>query len=169
MVWYYKQKRFYKFLNNIQTKALKTGLLFLVVLLLLMEQPVILFDGVCNLCNSVVKLVIRQDTDGRLKLAPLQSTAAQKLLALHRLPQKDFETFLLLQNGQVYQKSAAALKVAKYFKWYWQWLQLLWILPAPLRDAVYTFIARNRYRWFGKKETCMIPTENTRKRFLSEP
>ena len=128
--------------------------------------PVILFDGVCNLCNGVVKLVIRQDKRGYFKLAPLQSYAGQELLQKHGLPQKDFETFLVVEEGKVYQKSAAALKVARHFSWYWQWLQVLWAIPTPVRDAVYSFIARRRYQWFGKREACMLPDANTKIRFL---
>lgn len=131
-------------------------------------QPVILFDGVCNLCNSVVKLVIHQDKKAYFKLAALQSHAGQKLLKQHALPQKDFETFLLIENGNVYQQSDAALKVAKHFSWYWQWTQVLWLLPRSVRNAAYSFIARRRYRWFGKKETCMIPTPDNQQRFLPE-
>ena len=125
-----------------------------------------MFDGVCNLCNGVVKLVIRQDKKGYFKLAPLQSDVGQELLKKHELPQKNFETFLVLEGGKVYQKSAAALKVARHFRWYWQWVQVLWLLPAPARDAVYSFIARHRYQWFGKRDACMIPNANTQKRFL---
>jgi len=131
-------------------------------------QPVILFDGVCNLCNGVVKLVIRQDAKGYFKLAALQSTAGQMLLQKHGLPQKEFETFLLIENGKVYQQSDAALKVARQFKWHWQWLQILWLAPRPLRNAVYRFIALNRYHWFGKKEACMIPTPDIQQRFLND-
>lgn len=132
------------------------------------EQPVILFDGVCNLCNGVVKLVIKQDKKAYFKLAALQSPAGQMLLQKYRLPQKDFETFLLIKNGKVYQQSDAALQVAKHFSWYWQWLQILWLVPRPLRNAVYRLVARNRYRWFGKKEACMIPTPSIKKRFIED-
>ncbi len=132
------------------------------------EEPVILFDGVCNLCNSVVKLVIRQDKNAYFKLAALQSRAGQELLKKHGLPQKDFETFLLFENGKVYQQSDAALMVAKRFSPYWQGLQVLWIIPQLIRNAVYRFIARRRYRWFGKKEACMIPTPDIKNRFLPD-
>ena len=82
--------------------------------------------------------------------------------------QKDFETFLLIENGKVYQQSDAALRVAKRFSWYWQWTQVLWLLPRPVRNGAYSFIARRRYRWFGKKEACMIPTPDIQQRFLPE-
>ena len=132
-----------------------------------MEHPVILFDGVCNFCNSAIQFVIRQDAKEQLYFAPLQSPAAQKLLQQHHLPQKDFETFLLLDNNTIYQKSDAALRVAKHFKWYWQWVQVLQFIPSAWRNAVYSFVARNRYRWFGKRDACMIPTEKIKKRFLT--
>ncbi len=131
-------------------------------------HPLILFDGVCNLCNGVVKLVIRQDKKAYFKLAALQSKAGQQFLQQHQLPQKDFETFLLIQNGKIYQQADAALLVAKHFSWYWQWLQFFWLVPRPLRNAVYRFVARNRYRWFGKKEACMIPTPAIKNRFLED-
>jgi predicted DCC family thiol-disulfide oxidoreductase YuxK len=130
------------------------------------EQPLILFDGVCNLCNGVVRFVIRQDKKGALQFAPLQSAAAQKLLQQMHLPQKDFETFLLIENGKVFQKSSAALQVAKHFKWYWQWLQVFWMVPKPVRDAAYGFVAQHRYQWFGKKDTCMLPDAKLKNRFI---
>lgn len=150
-------------------KALvNSGLFFYKYFSRVKEEPVILFDGVCNLCNSVVKLVIRQDKKAYFKLAALQSRAGQELLQKHALPQKDFETFLLIERGKVYQQSEAALRVAKHFSWYWQWTQALWLLPAPLRNAAYRFIARRRYRWFGKKEVCMIPAPDIKQRFLPD-
>lgn len=125
-----------------------------------------MFDGVCNLCNGVVKLVIRQDKKAHFKLAALQSLEGRAILKTYKLPQKDFETFLLIEEGKVYQKSTAALKVAKHFSWYWQWLQAFWLVPTPIRDAAYRFIAIRRYQWFGKREVCMIPDANTKSRFL---
>jgi predicted DCC family thiol-disulfide oxidoreductase YuxK len=130
------------------------------------SQPVILFDGVCNLCNGVVRLVIRQDKKAHFKFASLQSEAAVQLLQPYGVLKK-FDSFILLEDGTLFQKSTAALKVFRRMPWYWQWTQLFWIVPTPVRDAVYDFIAKNRYNWFGKKEACMLPTPAIRNRFLS--
>ena len=110
--------------------------------------------------------MIRQDKKGVLKFAPLQSAAGQKELKTFGLSQKDLQTFLLIQNGKVYQQSSAALQVARYFSWYWQWVQVLWLVPRPVRDAVYRFVVPNRYRWFGKKDACMVPSPHLLQRFL---
>jgi predicted DCC family thiol-disulfide oxidoreductase YuxK len=132
-----------------------------------MTQPaLILFDGVCNFCNGAVNFVIKHDKKKQFRFAPLQSEAGQRALAQHQLSQEEFRSFVLIENGHVYQKSTATLRVLKYFPWYWQELQIFRIIPAFLRDAIYDFIARNRYKWFGRKESCMIPTDEVRNRFL---
>lgn len=131
-----------------------------------MDAPVILFDGVCNFCDASVNFIIRQDKKKRFRFAALQSEAGQNLLAKHNLPQKEFESFLLIENDRVYQKSSAALKVCSKLPWYWKWTQTFWIVPKFIRNAAYDFIARNRYKWFGKKEQCMLPTPDIRSRFL---
>ena len=130
------------------------------------ENPVILFDGVCNFCNGAVNFIIRRDKKKRLRFAPLQSEAGQKLLDQHHLSLKDFDSFVLIENGKVHQKSTAALNILYHFPWYWQELQVLRIVPPFLRNAIYEFVARNRYKWFGKKDQCMIPTPDVRNRFL---
>lgn len=131
-----------------------------------MDNPVILFDGVCNLCNGAIKFVLRHDKKGIFRFASIQSEAGQRLLAAHDLDARELNSFFLLDKGKVYQKSAAALRVANYFAWYWKELQILRIVPYFLRDAIYDFIATNRYKWFGKREECMIPTPDVQKRFL---
>jgi predicted DCC family thiol-disulfide oxidoreductase YuxK len=130
------------------------------------ERPIILFDGVCNFCNGSINFLIRQDKKDVFRFAPLQSQTGQKLLAQYQIQKKGFESFVLLQDGKAYQKSTAALKVLKQLPWYWKALKVFWIVPAFLRNSIYDFIARNRYKWFGKKETCMIPTRAVRNRFL---
>jgi len=127
---------------------------------------VILFDGVCNFCNAGVNFIIRQDKKKVFRFAALQSEAGQQLLKDYYLPTKGFESFVLIDNGIVYQKSTAGLRVYGKLAWYWRWTQVFWIVPKGIRDAVYNFIARNRYKWFGKKDTCMIPTADLRSRFL---
>lgn len=131
------------------------------------DQPVILFDGVCNFCNSTVNFIIRQDRYQVFRFAALQSEAGQRILQLYHLPTNNFDSFLLLENGRVYHSSTAGLKLYNKLPWYWKWTQLFWIVPRPLRDAVYNFIARNRYKWFGKRETCMLPSPQVRNRFLT--
>ena len=131
------------------------------------EKPVILFDGVCNFCNGAVNFVLKQDKKGIFNFAALQSAAGQKLLQQYNLSMKDFDSFVLIENGKVYKKSTASLRVMNQLPWYWKEAQILRIVPRFLRDAIYDFIAKNRYKWFGKKEQCMIPTPEMRSRFLS--
>ena len=131
------------------------------------EKPVILFDGVCNFCNGAVNFVLKQDKKGIFNFAALQSAAGQKLLQQYNLAMKDFDSFVLIENGKVFKKSTASLRVMNRLPWYWKEVQILRIVPRFLRDAIYDFIATNRYRWFGKKEQCMIPTPEIRSRFLN--
>ena len=131
------------------------------------DKPIILFDGVCNYCNSMVNFIIRQDTGKKFVFAALQSDTGQKLLKQYNLPTNDLDSFVLIDEGKAYQRSTAALKLYNKLPWYWKWVQIFWIIPAFIRDAVYNFIAKNRYKWFGKKEECMIPTPELKARFLS--
>lgn len=131
-----------------------------------MDHPVILFDGVCNFCNGLMNFVLKQDKTGIFRFAPLQSEAGQKFLKQYDLPVQDFDSFVLIDNGKVYKKSSASLKVMSRLPWYWKPSQVLWIFPAFIRNAVYDLVARNRYKWFGKKEQCMVPTPELRNRFL---
>ena len=131
------------------------------------NHSIILFDGVCNFCNSAINFVLKQDRKGVFHFAPLQSEAGQKLLQQYRLPTEEFESFVLIDDGKVYKKSTASLRVLNKLPWYWKEAQILRIIPTVFRDAIYDFIARNRYKWFGKKGQCMIPTTQMRSRFLS--
>jgi predicted DCC family thiol-disulfide oxidoreductase YuxK len=131
------------------------------------EHPVILFDGVCNFCDSAVNFVLKQDKKGVFRFAPLQSEAGQKLLQQFNLSTKDFDSFILIDDGKVYKKSSASLQVMNKLPWYWKEVQIFRIIPAIFRDAIYDFIAKNRYKWFGKKDQCMVPTPEIRSRFLS--
>ncbi|HYK55839.1 MAG TPA: thiol-disulfide oxidoreductase DCC family protein [Flavisolibacter sp.] len=130
------------------------------------DHPVILFDGVCNFCNGSINFVIRQDRNDIFRFAALQSEAGQKLLQQYQLPKEAFQSFVLIDEGKVYKKSTAALKVLNRLPWYWKELQVLRIVPRFLRNAIYDFIARNRYKWFGKKEECRLPTSAVKSRFL---
>jgi predicted DCC family thiol-disulfide oxidoreductase YuxK len=130
------------------------------------QQPTILFDGVCNFCNAGINFIIKQDKEKVFRFAALQSDAGQKLLQHYHLPTEGFNSFVLIDSGKVYLKSAAALQIYAKLSWYWKWSQVFWVVPKFLRDAVYNLVARNRYEWFGKKEACMIPGPEVRGRFL---
>lgn len=130
------------------------------------DNSVILFDGICNLCNKYVQYVIKHDKQKVFRFAALQSDAGQAILKEHHLSSTDFNSFILLQNNIVYTKSTAALKVAKQLNGIVKILYGFIIVPKFIRNGVYNFIAKNRYRWFGKKESCMIPTSNIQSRFL---
>ena len=133
-----------------------------------MENPVILFDGVCNFCNGSVNMIIRQDSKKIFRFAPIQSVAGQRLLKEYGIQEVSPDSFVLIENGKAYTASTAGLRVSKHLPWYWKWTQLLWIIPKFIRDAVYHFIARNRYRWFGRKESCMVPSQDIRERFITD-
>jgi predicted DCC family thiol-disulfide oxidoreductase YuxK len=128
--------------------------------------PVVLFDGVCNLCNGAVRFIVQRDRAGRFRFASLQSPAAAALLAPHGVDPAALGTVLLVEDGRVLSRSAAALRIARGLGGAWPLLSLFRGVPRPLRDGVYDYVARNRYRWFGRRETCMIPTPELRSRFL---
>ena len=132
-----------------------------------MEHPVILFDGVCNFCNSSINFIISQDKKKVFRFAALQSEAGKELLEKYDLPEGYLESFILIDNGKAYISSSAGLKLYNKLPWHWKWLQIFWIVPRFIRDGVYSIIARNRYKWFGKKDSCMIPSPDMRSRFLS--
>jgi predicted DCC family thiol-disulfide oxidoreductase YuxK len=113
----------------------------------------------------MVNFVLKEDKQKLIKFSPLQSTIGQELLNKYHVP-KNIDSFVFIENGKGHLQSTAALKVIKHLPWYWQWLQALWLIPKFLRDRVYNFIAKRRYKWFGKKESCMIPTPEIRNRFL---
>ena len=131
------------------------------------EHPVILFDGVCNFCDSAINFVLKQDKKKIFRFATLQSEAGQELLQQHNLSTKDFDSFVFIDGGKAYKKSAASLRVMNKLPWYWKEVQLFRIIPTIFRDAIYDYIARNRYKMFGKKDQCMVPTPELRSRFLS--
>ncbi|WML44444.1 thiol-disulfide oxidoreductase DCC family protein [Neobacillus sp. PS3-40] len=128
-------------------------------------ERIILFDGICNLCNFSVQFIIKRDPLGYFKFAALQGEIGQKLLEKHEI-HKDFSSFILIENEQAYSKSTAALKVCLKLRYPWKLLSVLRILPLSLRDFLYDIISKNRYKWFGKKESCILPSSNMRKRFL---
>ncbi len=129
-------------------------------------NKVIVFDGICNFCNASVDFVMRHDPTGKFKFGTLQSEPARKILNRLGLHTEDFETFLLLEEEQVFTKSTAALKIAKELTGLWPLLTVFLIVPRPIRDGIYDFMARRRYRWMGKRDTCRVPSPSERARFV---
>ncbi len=130
------------------------------------NKSIILFDGVCNLCNNAVQFIIKRDEKHHFLFTSLQSDAAQELLLHFKLKNADFDSILLIQNNKVYQKSTAILHISRYLPGLWKLNFGFIIIPKFIRDFVYTVIANNRYKWFGKKDSCMIPTQELKARFL---
>lgn len=130
-------------------------------------KPIILFDGVCNLCNNSVQFVIKHDPSDKFMFAALQSERGQQLLQQYNLATAGFDSFVLIQNEKVFLKSTAALQVAKQLSGPVKLLYGFIIVPAFIRNAVYAFIAKNRYKWFGKKDSCMIPSPSLQSKFLN--
>lgn len=128
-------------------------------------NPVILFDGVCNLCNSSVQFVIKHDPKRQFRFASIQGDYGQQVLKLFHLPPDSLNSFILLKDNQIYTHSTGALKVAKQLSGAWPLLYAFIIIPAFIRNAVYQFIANNRYKWFGKKESCAIPSPELKSLF----
>ncbi|MGG3916121.1 thiol-disulfide oxidoreductase DCC family protein [Rossellomorea vietnamensis] len=126
---------------------------------------IILFDGICNFCNKSVRFIIKRDAKGEFRFASLQSETGQKLLEEHNIP-KTTDSFVLVDGDQASVESSAALKVCSQLKWPWKIFALFLVIPKPLRDSIYRIIARNRYKWFGKQESCMIPSKEIRERFI---
>lgn len=130
------------------------------------KHPVILFDGVCNLCNSSVQFIIKHDKKGIFRFASLQSEFGKKIIQQFDLANKNIDSVMLLENNAVKLKSTAALQIAKRLSGIYSALYGFIIVPRFIRDSVYDFIARNRYRWFGKQESCMIPQPEFKKLFI---
>jgi len=131
-----------------------------------MTKKIILFDGVCNLCNGAITFIIQRDKKDIFRYAPLQSEIGKELAAKHHIDLDKVDSIILVTEDKAYAKSTAALRIAKQLSAGWPLLAVFLILPRFLRDAVYDFIARNRYKWFGKKEACMIPTPELKSKFL---
>jgi predicted DCC family thiol-disulfide oxidoreductase YuxK len=128
-------------------------------------EKIILFDGICNFCNASVHFIIKRDPQAHFRFASLQSEAGKEMLAKYRIP-KDINSLIFITGERYYTKSSAALRVCKHLKGFWKLFYIFILVPRPIRDRFYDFIARNRYKWFGKRESCMIPTPDIRKRFL---
>ncbi|BBM70001.1 thiol-disulfide oxidoreductase DCC family protein [Rhodothermus marinus] len=133
------------------------------------QHGIVLFDGVCNLCNGFVNFVIDRDPAGYFKFGALQSEAARPYLERFGLRPDYMDSIVLIENGRLYRDSTAALRILRRLQGLWPLLYGLIVVPRPLRDAVYRWIARHRYRWFGRREQCRVPTPDLLARFLESP
>ncbi|MEP7237953.1 MAG: thiol-disulfide oxidoreductase DCC family protein [Ferruginibacter sp.] len=129
-------------------------------------QPVILFDGVCNFCNSAVNFTIKRNKKANIVFAPMQSAAGEKLLQQYNLEENDMKSFIFIENDTVYKQSTGALKVCRHLRGLWPLCYGFIIVPKFIRDGIYNWIAKNRYKWFGVRQECMIPTPQVKARFL---
>lgn len=130
------------------------------------NRSVVIFDGVCNLCNGAVNFIIRRDTARRFVFASVQSEAGKKLMSEFRFDKSNIDTFILIKDGRCFVRTDAALEIARDFSGFWYALRALKIIPRPLRDYFYDYIAANRYKLFGKRDSCMMPTSEIQSRFL---
>jgi predicted DCC family thiol-disulfide oxidoreductase YuxK len=131
------------------------------------NKGIILFDGVCNFCNSTINLVMKHDKKNYFLFAPLQSGIGQELLKKHNINSVDTDSIILVENNKAYIKSTAALRIAKKMGRLYPLLYGMIVIPPFLRNLVYDYVAKNRYKWFGKKDSCMVPTKEMRDKFIS--
>ena len=130
------------------------------------NKSIILFDGACNLCNNSIQFIIKRNKKQNLFYTSLQSDASQDILLQFQIEKVNFDSIILVENGKIHQKSTAILKISRHLKGGWKLCYGFIIIPKCIRDYLYTIIASNRYKWFGKRESCMIPTEELKSRFL---
>ncbi len=130
------------------------------------NKKIILFDGVCNLCNGSVVFIIKRDKKDLFRFAAIQSAEGQELIQKHKIDTSKVDSILLIDGATYYAKSTAALKIARHLTGGYFLLYGFMILPRFFRNWVYDIIARNRYKWFGKKENCMIPTPELKAKFI---
>lgn len=129
-------------------------------------KRIVLFDGQCNFCDASVQFIIQRDPAAHFHFASLQSEKGQQLKKLFNIAETE-DSIVLIEKQKAYTKSTAALHIAKKLDGLWHLLFLFILVPRPIRDSVYKYVANNRYKWFGKKEqTCALPSPETRKRFL---
>jgi predicted DCC family thiol-disulfide oxidoreductase YuxK len=130
------------------------------------NTKIVLFDGVCNLCNSSVQYIIERDHQNIFKFASLQSEFGQNFLQKHQLNTENFDSIILVENENYFTESTAAIKIGQELKGM-KWTKVLWIFPKFLRDFVYKIISKNRYKWFGKQDNCWLPTPELKVKFIS--
>jgi len=133
------------------------------------DKKIVLFDGVCNFCNSTVQRIIKRDDNDIFRFATLQSEVGKKLVSERKIDTSKVDSIILIEPGIAYHiKSDAALKIGRHLKGYRTISKVLNLIPSGLRNIVYDFVARNRYKWYGKKDQCMIPTPELKVKFLSD-
>ena len=131
-------------------------------------MPILLFDGHCNLCNAWVNFIVKRDPSCRILFASLQSPAGRRMLEEHKIDSNYIDSLVLFEEDKVSVSSTAALRILSYLDGWERHLIYLTILPRTFRDLVYRFVAKNRYKWFGRREQCMVPTVKLSKRFLPD-
>lgn len=131
-----------------------------------MDKPLLLFDGVCNLCSGFVQFVIERDPEGKFLFASLQSETGQQVLRDNGMSETNLSTVILLKNGQTYMHSDVALEMSRDLGGLWSLFYFFKIIPKSFRDKTYDWVATNRYNWFGEKESCWMPTPELQARFL---
>lgn len=130
------------------------------------SRHIVIFDGVCNFCNGAVNFIINRDPNGIFAFTPMQSELAHELMKRYSVPDVGVDTFLLIKNGQCFVFSSAALEITKDLTGLWYFFNVFRVVPKPIRDAIYKMFARNRYKLFGRKDTCMVPSKEVRSRFV---
>jgi predicted DCC family thiol-disulfide oxidoreductase YuxK len=130
------------------------------------EKPLVLFDGVCNLCNSSVQFIIEHDPEGKIMFCSLQSERGQAILKYLGRETDRFDTFIFIENGEAFTGSTGVLKEIRYLSGGWRYLSIFRFIPRPIRDFFYNIVAQNRYRLFGKKNECWMPTPGLKARFF---
>lgn len=131
------------------------------------NTQIVLYDGVCNLCDGAVRFILPRDSRKVFRFASLQSTYAKSILARHGIDDaRALESIVLIEDGRPYLLSTGILRIARRLDFPWNLASVFLVVPRPLRDAVYRFVARNRYRWFGKEEVCLLPRPEWRDRFI---
>ena len=131
------------------------------------KKNIILFDGICNLCTWIVQFVLKRDPKGFFVFASIQSPKGSSIYRAHGFRPEDITTFVLIEDNRSYSKSEAAIRVARRLSGFWGLLTLIYFIPRPIRNWCYDIVAKNRYRWFGKTETCLIPSKEHLERFIS--
>lgn len=132
-----------------------------------MHERLVLFDGVCNFCNFWIQFALKRDKKGTLKFGSLQGETANAILPSYGVDPAVLTSVLFIENGKIYRESTAALRVCRHLDGGWKLLYVLIIIPSFIRDGIYKWIGKNRYKWFGQRDACMLPTPEQRSRFVA--
>ncbi len=130
------------------------------------QKTIILFEGICNLCNGAVQFILKRDKNEKFLFASLQSDASKNILLQYNVKKITLDSILIIEDGQVYDKSTAVLKISRHLNWPWPMFSIALHLPLYIRDSVYDFVGRNRYKWFGKKDSCTMMIPEYKNRFI---